>query len=87
MEGLRISWDELICVGYPVTEKATEKLCIDIEMFRRKSGLSDRDVKTEQLINWKVLQRDEGQLTASNAYALLTSDYFPFSRTQCAVFK
>lgn len=30
MEGLRISWDELICVGYPVTEKATEKLCIDI---------------------------------------------------------
>lgn len=87
MEGLRISWDELICVGYPVTEKATEKLCIDIEKFRRKSGLSDRDVKTEQLINWKVLQRDEGQLTASNAYALLTSDYFPFSRTQCAVFK
>lgn len=39
------------------------------------------------MINWKVLQRDEGQLTASNAYALLTSDYFPFSRTQCAVFK
>ena len=87
MEGLRISWDELTCVGYPVTEKATEKLCRDIEEFRRKSGLADRDVKTEQLINWKVLKMNNGQLTASNAYALLTSDYFPFSRTQCAVFK
>ena len=63
------------------------KLCIDIEKFRSKSGLADRDVKTEQLINWKVLKMNEGQLTASNAYALLTSDYFPFSRTQCAVFK
>ncbi len=26
-------------------------------------------------------------MLASNAYALLTSDYFPFSKTQCAVFK
>lgn len=24
---------------------------------------------------------------ATNAYALLTSGYFPFSKTQCAVFK
>lgn len=29
----------------------------------------------------------EGKLLATNAYALLTSDYFPFSKTQCAVFK
>lgn len=26
-------------------------------------------------------------MLASNAYVLLTSDYFPFSKTQCAVFK
>lgn len=26
MEGARISWDELTCVGYPVSEEATEKL-------------------------------------------------------------
>ena len=25
MEGARISWDELTCVGYPVSEEATEK--------------------------------------------------------------
>ena len=27
MEGARISWDELTCVGYPVSENVTEKLC------------------------------------------------------------
>ena len=33
------------------------------------------------------MKQSEGQLLATNAYALLTSDYFPFSKTQCAVFK
>lgn len=37
MEGARISWDELTCVGYPVSEEKTEKLCRDIESFRKKS--------------------------------------------------
>lgn len=44
-------------------------------------------MQKEQLINWKILKQSEGQLLATNAYALLTSDYFPFSKTQCAVFK
>ena len=87
MEGARISWDELTCVGYPVSEEATKKLCQDIESFRKKAGMSERSVKKEQLINWKILKQSEGQLLATNAYALLTSDYFPFSKTQCAVFK
>lgn len=87
MEGARISWDELTCVGYEVTEAATEALCVDIESFRKKAGLSDHEVKKEQLFNWKILKNSEGSVLASNAYALLTSDYFPFSKTQCAVFK
>ena len=87
MEGARISWDELTCVGYPVSEEATEKLCQDIEKFRKKAGMSEHSVKKEQLINWKILKQSEGQLLATNAYALLTSDYFSFSKTQCAVFK
>ncbi len=87
MEGARISWDELTCVGYPVTVEATEKLCSDIELFRKKAGMSERDVRTEQLVNWRILKQGEGQLLATNAYTLLTSDYFPFSKTQCAVFK
>ena len=87
MEGARISWDELTCVGYPVTEEATDKLCQDIEKFRKKAGMAEHSVKKEQLINWKILKQSEGQLLATNVYALLTSDYFPFSKTQCAVFK
>ena len=49
--------------------------------------MSEHSVKKEQLINWKILKQSEGQLLATNAYALLTSDYFSFSKTQCAVFK
>ena len=35
--------------------------------------------------SWKILKQSEGQLLATNAYALLTSDYFSFAKTQCAV--
>ena len=87
MEGARISWDELTCVGYPVIEEDIDKLCGDIERFREKTGMEAKKVKKEQLINWKILKQSEGQLLATNAYALLTSDYFPFAKTQCAVFK
>ena len=76
MEGARISWDELTCVGYPVSEEKTEKLCRDIESFRKKAGMAEHSVKLEQLINWKILKQSEGQMMATNAYALLTSDLF-----------
>ena len=59
MEGARISWDELTCVGYPVSEEATEKLCRDIESFQKKAGMTEHSVKTEQLINWKILKQSE----------------------------
>ena len=87
MEGARISWDELTCVGYPISEKSIEILCRDIESFREKAGMTGRSVKKEQLMNWKILKQSEGRLMATNAYVLLTSDYFQFSKTQCAVFK
>ena len=87
MEGARISWDELTCVGYPVTEKAVKKLCADITNYRKQAGAPTRRVTKTQLINWKLLKEANGSATASNAFVLLTSDYFPFSKTQCAVFK
>ena len=87
MEGARISWDELVCVGYLATDDATNKLCKDIMTFRQEAGMPKRQVKKEQLVNWKILKESEGQYLATNAYALLTSDFFPFSKTQCAVFK
>ena len=44
-------------------------------------------VTKEQLLNWKVLKKSEGEIFATNAFVLLTSDFFPFSKIQCALFK
>lgn len=85
MEGARISWDEQTCVGYEVTEESVKKLCNDIMKRREEAGLSKRKVTRTQLLNWKILQMKEEVETASNAFVLLTSDYFPFSKTQCAL--
>ncbi len=93
MEGAKISWDELTCVGYSVTEKAIKKLCRDMNTRRKEiqqsKNLSDRlsAVTRTNLENWKVLKKTSDGYLASNAFVLLTSDYFPFSKTQCAVFK
>ena len=87
MEGSRISWDELTCVGYPVTDELIEKLCEDIGRFRQKAGMKEHVVTKDQLISWKILKLVSGRLVATNAFALLTSSYFTFAKTQCAVFK
>ncbi len=77
MEGARISWDELTCVGYPVSEEAVEKLCTDIMNYRSRAGLLHREVTRTQLVNWKLLKETEGNVTASNAFVLLTIFLFP----------
>ena len=87
MEGAHISWDELTCIGYEATEAEIAKLCTDIMQYRKTVGLSERKVTDIQLMNWKLLKKTDTLLLASNAYVLLVSDYFPFSKTQCAVFK
>jgi len=87
MEGSRISWDEQTCIGYKVTDKAVRKLCSDIKSFRNQAGLENRSVTKAQLVNWKLLKDNNGTMDASNAFVLLSSDYFQFSKTQCAVFK
>ena len=87
MEGAHISWDELTCIGYEATETEITKLCSDIMKYWEKVGLPERNVTDMQLLNWKLLKKTDTSLLASNAYVLLVSDYFPFSKTQCAVFK
>ncbi len=87
MEGARVSWDELTCIGYEVTEKEIKRLCRDIMKCREEAGLPKRIVTREQLINWKLLKMANKSMLASNAFVLLVSDFFPFSKTQCAVFK
>lgn len=93
MEGAKISWDELACVGYTVTENAIKKLCRD--MNTRRKAMQEQKNKNEKLPavtrtnleNWKVLRKNSDRYIASNAFVLLTSDFFQFSKTQCAVFK
>ena len=92
MEGANLSWDELTCIGYPVIKEAVSKLCNDIKLYMSEAvGAEDvkeiKAVSTEQLLNWKVLKMVEGELLATNAFVLLTSEYFKFSRIQCALFK
>ena len=93
MEGEKISWDELTCIGYSVTEKAIKRLCKDINTRRKaiqdQKGLPDKpaNVTRTNLVNWNVLKENNEGYLASNAFVLLTSDYFQFSKTQCAVFK
>lgn len=92
LEGSRISWDELTCVGYPVTDKAVTKLCRDINRYRRNMSNPRGSVKKlpkvtrTQLEDWGLIKYDHDVCLASNAFALLTGDHFRFSKTQCAVF-
>lgn len=92
MEGSRISWDELPLYDYPATEESISKLCSDMNQFREayakekgiEGGLSIVSVKN--LENWGVIKKNGESYTSSNAFALLTGDYFRYSRIQCAVF-
>lgn len=92
LEGARISWDELTCVGYPVTDKAVKKLCNDINHYRKDmQNLRSTEKKLPkvtkiQLEDWGLIKYDHDVCLASNAFALLTGSHFRFSKTQCAVF-
>src|SRR5699024_2523467 len=71
---------------------AVNKLCRDITKYRREAAgpeeiSSIQDVSSDQLINWKVLKKSGSELLATNAFVLLTGDYFPFAKRQCALFK
>ncbi|WP_138310446.1 MULTISPECIES: ATP-binding protein [unclassified Clostridium] len=93
LEGLNLSWDELTCVGYHVSDEAIEKLCQDIHNYMVNAADTEEEknavsrVTKEQLLNWKILKKAEGEILPTNAFVLLTSDYFPFAKIQCALFK
>ena len=89
LEGANISWDELPCIGFKVTREAIEKLCKDMNRYRR--ALQNRkdlpEVTETNLENWKLITKNSDGCAASNAFALLTSEHFQLAKTQCAVFK
>ncbi|ALU16383.1 hypothetical protein ACH52_3652 [Eubacterium limosum] len=93
MEGRNLSWDELICIEYSVTDQSVDKLCRDIRNYMISTVHSEEErrdipeVTVDQLLNWKILKKTEGKLLATNAFVLLTSDYFRFAKIQCGLFK
>ncbi len=92
MEGAKISWDELVCIGYPVKESAIKKLCRDMNTYRTemqtRKNLSEKlpTVTRTNLENWGIIKKVNDGYEASNAFALLTGTHFRNSKTQCAVF-
>lgn len=86
MEGANISWDELICIEYSVTDQSVDKLCRDIRNYIISTVYLEEE-RVDQLLNWKILKKAEGKLLATTAFALLTSDYFCFAKIQCGVFE
>ena len=76
-----------------MTSEAVEKLCNDMNLRRnelqsRRGYSGNLPLVTEtNLENWKLISKNNDACVGSNAFALLTSDYFQLSKTQCAVFK
>ena len=64
-------------------------------MNRYRKDMQERKVLTKalpavtrtNLEDWKIIKKTNEGYLASNAFVLLTSDYYQFSKTQCAVFK
>ena len=61
MEGAKISWDELICVGYEVTDHAVKKLCHDInarrkEMQERRNSAQKLSLVKKVIPNFVIAQ-------------------------------
>ncbi len=93
IESTKITWDELPCIGYAVTKEAIEKLCNEINK-RRKDIQIIRElpgnlplVNETNLENWNLFTHKCDQMVATNAFALLTSEYIVWSKTQCALFR
>ena len=69
-------------------KEAIDKLCSDIQKYMSLSTSEEIKMPTEkQLINWKVLKKVNDKLLATNAFVLLTSEFFQFAKIQCALFK
>lgn len=92
MRGSNLRFDEMANMQFPVLPSAIDKLCQDISEARssRISGSQNSSqilVQEKDLVNWKVLILKGNEYIATNAFLLLTGDYFDFSKIQCARFK
>lgn len=92
IEEENLSWDERICIGYPVTEQAINKLCLNIRDYMSCAIVSEEEKRNFQSYNRLTFKREnfkkvDEKILATNAFVLLTSSYFRFAKIQCAIFK
>ena len=79
--GRRIYYDELPRKDIPVKKGDVSALC------RNLSERAERKITKTDLLNFKVLREADGELEATNAYAILVGKHDFTSRIQCARFK
>ena len=92
IEGENLSWNERICIGYPVTEQVINKLCLDMRDYMSWAIVSEEEKRNFQSYNRLTFKREnikkvDEKILATNAFVLLTSSYFRFAKIQCALFK
>ena len=80
LRGRGYSFDMLDCPSVAIDEQSLTALCDRLSSFNRR-------IEPVNLENMRVIKRNEGMYVATNAYALLTSNPFPYAEVQCACFR
>ena len=90
IEGSNRSLDQVQCLGLSVTDEDIANLCASLTKTAKDNAEDSAKVKTvteKQLLQWGVLCEQDGTLTPTNAYAILTGNEAVRSVVQCGVFK
>lgn len=86
LRGASQSYDEQPCLNALFDEHAAQKLCD--EMNRRRNDVDQGSAVTVQnLENWGLIKRIDGERVPTRALLLLTSNPYRFARIQCGQFK
>jgi len=91
--GASQSFDEQVYIGEKYSEQDAEKLCAVIDNYRKESARAKghpeptNTVTPQNLLNWKILRRVDGEIVPTRAFMLLTNNPFEFAKIQCAQFK
>jgi predicted HTH transcriptional regulator len=92
-QGSRYSFDEIVSMDQKFDSDEADKLCVAIKKYLVDSAQTKsekkqvKDVTVQNLINWDIVKKVDGNLVPTNAFILLTSNKFPFAKIQCALFK
>jgi predicted HTH transcriptional regulator len=92
-QGLRHSFDEIVCMDQKFDSNEADKLCAAIKKYLVDSAQTEsekkqvKNITIQNLMNWDIVKKVDGNFVPTNAFILLTSNKFPFAKIQCALFK